>query len=259
MTSGRADRSDGVWTTVSGDAAGPKVVLVHGSLDRSAGLLRLARRLDRDRCVVRYDRRGYGRSQHLSAPYDLRAHLDDLSSLLDGAPTVLFGHSFGGAVALAAAIEFGSTIAGVAVYEPPMIWEPWWPRASDEDQSVPEDVAEAFLRRLIGDQRWDRLGASTRRARRAEGPALVGELESLGRDWCWDLGAVQCPVLVMRGALAREHHQRAADEIVASSRDANLVVVEGAGHFGPNTHPDAVAAAMVGFAPLWGERTRPAH
>ena len=249
MTSGRADRPGRVWTAVSGEGPGPKVILIHGSLDRSAGLLRLARRLDLDRRVVRYDRRGYGRSRHLGGPFDLRAHLGDLSSLLDGAPTVLFGHSFGGALALAAAIDLGPTIAGVAVYEPPMIWEPWWPRAN-QDQSPPEDVAEAFMRRLIGDERWDRLGAATRRARRSEGPALVAELESLGREWRWDLGAVRCPVLVIRGALAREHHQRAADEIIASCRDANLVVVEGAGHFGPNTHPDLVAAAIGGFAPL---------
>ena len=250
MTVGRPDGPGRVWTAVSGDGSGPRIILIHGSLDRSAGLLRLARRLDTGHRVVRYDRRGYGRSHRLDGPYDVRAHLDDLASLLDRTPTVLFGHSFGGALALAAAIELAPTITGVAVYEPPMVWEPWWPRASNEDHGDPEDLAEAFMRRLIGDQRWDRLGAATRRARRAEGPALVAELESLGRDWCWDLGAVRCPVLVMRGALAREHHQRATDEIVASCRDANLVVVEGAGHFGPNTHPADVAVALGDFAPV---------
>ena len=38
------------------------IVLVHGSLDRSAGMTKLSRRLEDGFRVARYDRRGYGRS-----------------------------------------------------------------------------------------------------------------------------------------------------------------------------------------------------
>jgi pimeloyl-ACP methyl ester carboxylesterase len=41
---------------------------------------------------------------------------------------------------------------------------------------------------------------------------------------------------------------RACDHLVGAIDDASLVVIEGAGHFGPNTHPDRVAAAVEGFA-----------
>jgi len=38
--------SRGVWFTRSGPEAAPQMVMVHGSLDRSTGLSRLARRFD---------------------------------------------------------------------------------------------------------------------------------------------------------------------------------------------------------------------
>jgi pimeloyl-ACP methyl ester carboxylesterase len=248
MTDARARGHQQVWRSISGICPGPRVVLIHGSLDRSAGLLRLARRLDRRYCVARYDRRGYGRSQRLGGPYDVETHLGDLEGLLDGAPAMLFGHSFGGVLALAAAARLGPSVTGVVVYEPPLVWEPWWPRATGLDQEQPEEVAEAFMRRLIGDHRWERLGSSTRQARRAEGLALVAELDSLNSGRPFEPGSLGCPVLVMRGSEAREHHVRACDRLVAEIEDSSLVVIEGAGHFGPNTHPDLVAAAVEGFA-----------
>jgi pimeloyl-ACP methyl ester carboxylesterase len=52
-----------VWSETAGDPSSPLVVVVHGSMDRSAGLLRLSRRLDGEHRVLRYDRRGYGRSR----------------------------------------------------------------------------------------------------------------------------------------------------------------------------------------------------
>ena len=48
------------------DQPGPLVVLVHGSMDRSASFIRTERHLD-GRHVVRYDRRGYGRSVETGA------------------------------------------------------------------------------------------------------------------------------------------------------------------------------------------------
>jgi pimeloyl-ACP methyl ester carboxylesterase len=57
-----------IWAEEAGDAAHPLVVLVHGAMDRSAGMLRLSRRLDHEYRVVRYDRRGYGRSTPHGGP-----------------------------------------------------------------------------------------------------------------------------------------------------------------------------------------------
>ncbi len=66
----------------SGREAAPPLLLVHGSLDRSAGLLKLSRRLDERFRVLRYDRRGYGRSMPHDGPFDMAAQVDDAVEVL---------------------------------------------------------------------------------------------------------------------------------------------------------------------------------
>ena len=81
----------------------PVVVLVHGSLDRSGSFARVVRRLD-DLHTVSYDRRGYHRSRHVVPVHEtLEGHVDDLLQVIDGRPSVVVGHSYGGAITLAAA------------------------------------------------------------------------------------------------------------------------------------------------------------
>ena len=63
------DTSTGVWSESSGSQSDPVIVLAHGSMDRSAGMLRLSRRLSDRFLVIRYDRRGYGRSAKIGRPF----------------------------------------------------------------------------------------------------------------------------------------------------------------------------------------------
>lgn len=249
-----------MWSAVAAgpgpaDAAGAApVVLVHGSLDRSAGLLRLSRRLARHSRVVRYDRRGYGRSAPHAGPFGLDDHVDDLVHLLDaaGARHVLVGHSYGGNVALAVADRRPDLVTAVAVYESPLSWTSWWPSdtagsaalAGDAD---PADAAERFMRRLVGDERWERLPPSTRAARRAEGVTMVEELADLRRGPAWSPERIRCPVVAMWGELGAEHHRRAMREVATSVPDGRAVEIAGARHFGPNTHADQVAVAVLGL------------
>ena len=104
------------------------IALVHGSMDRSAGLLKLSRRLDDDHRVLRYDRRGYGRSAPHPGPFGMDGQVDDLVALLDERPAVVFGHSYGGNVALAVAARRPDLVRAVGVYESPLSWLDWWPR-----------------------------------------------------------------------------------------------------------------------------------
>ena len=197
------------------------IVLVHGSLDRSAGMTKLSRRLEDGFRVTRYDRRGYGRSMPHAGPFGIDAQVDDLVHVIASAPDapapcVVFGHSYGGNVALATAERHPELVAGVVVYETPLSWLPWWPgttaggdaRAWEHD---PAGAAERFMRRLIGDARWERLPEATREARRAEGVALVGELGDLGREAPWSRERITAPVLAMRGELGPAA-SRAGDE-----------------------------------------------
>lgn len=227
--------------TETGDPDGPLVVLVHGTMDRSASFAHLARRLRDLRCV-RYDRRGYGRSRHAGPPVGVQGHADDLLGVLGERRAVVVGHSFGGTVALTAACRRPDLVGGLLVYEAAMSWLPWWPGSSAGGTALaaasadPGDAAEAFLRRMIGD-RWDELPPRTRADRRAEGPALLAELRSLRQEGppC-DLAAVRAPTIVVRGSRSPEHLRRGAAHLAAVVAGAELVECDGAGHGGHQTH-----------------------
>ena len=97
-------RDRGVWADEAGNPAHPLVAVIHGTMDRSSGMLKLSRQLDSHARVLRYDRRGYGRSApHPSGLFDMDEQVADLVTLLAGRPAILVGHSYGGNVALATA------------------------------------------------------------------------------------------------------------------------------------------------------------
>lgn len=244
-----------VWSATTGEGAA-HVVLIHGSLDRSTGMLRLARQLDQRYRVTRFDRRGYGRSAPHPGPFGVDQQVDDLLNLIEreattDTPLVLFGHSYGGNVALAAAERNPGRFAGVAVYEPPLAWHPWWPvrHARDavaERPPEPAVAAERFMRSLIGDERWERLPPATQEARRAEGPALMGELNDLVRRPPWTGEGITLPVVAMHGERGEDRHRRGVAEI-AEAFGGEVVTITDAGHTGPHTHAPAVAAVVSAF------------
>jgi pimeloyl-ACP methyl ester carboxylesterase len=97
---------------VAHTGAEPRIVLIHGAMDRSTSFGRVARHLS-DLAVVRYDRRGYGRSRELG-PTDLAGHLDDLVAVVGDGPVLLVGHSVGGVIALAAPAVLPGVVGVVA-------------------------------------------------------------------------------------------------------------------------------------------------
>jgi pimeloyl-ACP methyl ester carboxylesterase len=246
-----------VWRSTAGQRNGLDVVLIHGSLDRSAGLLKLSRRLDESYRVTRYDRRGYGRSVPHTGPFDIEHQVSDLVEVLDavapaGQRSVLVGHSYGGNVALACADRHPDRVLAVATFESPVSWEPWWPGGSAGGDAMkwrddPEEAAERFMRRLIGDERWERLPASTRRSRRREGPAMIGELTDLRQQAPWSAARVSAPTLVMFGEHGQPHHRAGSEWLTDRLPHAELHMVADARHFGPNTHPDVVGGILTSF------------
>lgn len=241
------------WRDVAGE--GPAVVLVHGTMDRSSSFGRVRKGLDGMR-VARYDRRGYARSVDLGPPGSFDQQVDDLLDVVawvtqDGPPPVVFGHSYGGTVALATAARSPERLAGVVAFEAPLPWMDWWPTDSAGAAAVAgsddaEGAGEAFMRRMVGDDRWERLPPSTRAARRAEGPTLVAELAQLRPPHPppFELGSIRAPVLVAHGTDGAPHHGEAARTVAAGVPGADLEVVSGSGHGVHLTHPSAVAAMV---------------
>ncbi len=238
-----------IWSHEAGPADAPLVVLVHGAMDRSAGMLRLSRRLDAAHRVLRYDRRGYGHSKPHVGPFTMDYQVADLVALLAGRRAVLFGHSFGGNVVLATAARHPELVRAAAVYEIPLSWLAWWPGSTGRGAAAARgraaDAAERFMRRMVGDDRWEALPERVQGERRAEGEAFVEELTDLAVNPPWDAAQIVVPVVAMCGERGREHHRDGSFFVAELLSDREPVVIADAGHSGPYTHAEAVAAAIV--------------
>jgi pimeloyl-ACP methyl ester carboxylesterase len=242
--------SHGVWRDDSGPVDGGLILVIHGSMDRSSGMLRLGRTLDREFRVVRYDRRGYGRSKPHDGPFDMTAQVGDAVDVLEGRRAIVFGHSYGGNVALAMAATHPHLVAAVGVYETPLSWEPWWPgttagAAAIATQGEPEEAAERFMRRLIGDERWEGLHERTRSERRSEGVAMVGELSDLRSHRPWVAADVRVPVIAGYGELGRPHHRDGMQRLGETLTDARAVQLAGCRHDAPMSHPALIRTHIV--------------
>lgn len=234
--------------------AGPTVVLVHGSLDRSASFARVLRRLD-DLHTVVYDRRGYHRSRHvLPLNTTLDGHVDDLLAIIGGRPAVVIGHSYGGDIALGAALRDGSSsILSVAAYEPPMPWLDVWPANAGATAALAngpgsgprgtdEEAAERFFRRMVGDSAWERLPEEGKQARRADGPALAAEIRAIRIDGApFDVTTLGLPATFGRGGNSIGRHRDTVAWLVDHTPGSELFEIAGAGHGAHLTHPDAFA------------------
>ena len=240
--------ADGVKFLEEGALGRPLVVLIHGSLDRSAGMLRVSRQIQKVAQVIRFDRRGYAQNNIHQGPFSVAGNVDDVVSILNGREAILIGHSFGGNIALATAALLGKQIHAVSTYETPLSWFEWWPRntAGANSLRVPtSEAAEAFMIRLIGQKRWSLLPETTKHARRSEGSALTAELQSIREGAPWSVDAIECPVLCGFGTRAMEHHKKGALWFGENLPNGRSVEIDGAGHGAPNSHAAEFADLLI--------------
>jgi pimeloyl-ACP methyl ester carboxylesterase len=232
----------------------PVAVFVHGSLDRAESFRRVMRRLP-EIAVVAYDRRGYEGSRALGVG-DLDRHAGDLLAVVTalkerGSETVVaIGHSVGGDVVLAAALADPRALAAVGAFEPPLPWlgfrravpgddraGGWAPPAAD-----PGDEAERFFGRMVSPAAWRRLTDNGRAERRADGPALLADFQSIRGAPPFDVTALAVPAVIGRGGTSSAAHHRAGTEwLIAHVPDAELYDIGDAQHGAHLSHPDRFA------------------
>lgn len=237
-----------ISSTESGPDDAPLVVLIHGSLDRSSGMARIARALQPSYRVLRFDRRGYGDSWNHPGPFTVDGNASDVIELLQGRRAVLVGHSFGGHVALRVADRLGDQIIGISTYETPLSWMPWWPNTSAGSFSLAasvEDAAENFMIRLVGKKIWASLPEKTKNERRREGPALTGELGTLRKGVPWDISRIRHRTICGHGSLALDRHIQGAQWLAENLPHASLEVIEGARHGAHTSHAKEFVHQLV--------------
>jgi hypothetical protein len=179
-----------VWSEEAGDPDRPLIALVHGSMDRSSGMLKLSRRLDADFRVLRYDRRGYGRSSPHPGPFTMAGQVADLVNLLAGRRRSAGRPQLRRRRRADDRRSHPDLVAGVAVYETPLSWLPWWPNTTAGSIAIAEQRdtrlgAEQFMQRILGARRWEALPERVKEVRRLEGVALVAELSDLRDNQPW--------------------------------------------------------------------------
>jgi pimeloyl-ACP methyl ester carboxylesterase len=216
----------------AGDPDAPFVVLVHGLLDSSWSFGRVVEQLAPEYNVVTYDRRGWGRSVDAAPVSSFDDHVDDLVAVMNGRRGTVIGHSYGGAVSLVTASRRPDLVASLGVFEPSLSWTDFWP-------------TRAFIREQRAHEAEHMEAGLERRPRRTREQAIredalveheVGLLERIS----FDFSSVVVPRLVGRGGLSAPWRYGVIDRL-CNELDADVVVVEGAGHTAHRAQPDGFA------------------
>lgn len=253
----------------AGPDGAPAIVMIHGLAGQAAHYTyAVAPRLAGRFRTVAPDRPGSGYSpRHAKAPAHLRAQADTIAALIEvmdlGRPLVV-GHSLGGAIALALALDYPDRVAGLALLAP-----------LTHMQDAPPDVFKGLTiqsRLVRGLVAWTLMvPASIRNSRRTltqvfgpdpvppdfamRGGGLLGLRPQAFVGASRDLqalpdylpqqqaryGQLRMPVHVLYGRDDRildwKHNGQA---LVDQVPGASLTLVDG-GHMLPITHPDACA------------------
>lgn len=248
-----------VFAAANGARQVTPIVVLHATLSASIQLTGLARLLAARGPVLALDRRGSGESGMPAArPLDVAVHVADVVTLLDTegiTAAVLVGHSFGGVVALEAAVRVPGRIRAVIAWEPP-----YGPLADADTRAAFAAVATAteqafasgggaaaaaaFLDGVAGDGTWAALPTRARTFLAAQGEgafadAALGGLEPAG------LARIAAPVTVLAGTASEPFYAPIARALVAHTPGARLVTLTGLRHTAPITDPEPVAAAIL--------------
>ena len=223
------------------------VICVHGGLDRAGSFARLARRIDTFDLVA-YDRRGYQGSRDL-APLGLEHHVQDMMTIAEHesrrAPVILFGHSYGGVIALAGAIKDPSLASLVLVYESPLPWILQRESSRPVPGEDPAHEAEIFFQRVVSKGAWERLSEAERESRRLDGRALLGDLRSLRGSAPFDLGELRTPAVYVHGDGVLSPYYRALGvEIARVNPAVTSYELTKAGHGAHLSTPDQLAQVI---------------
>ena len=248
---------------------GPGLVCLHSNASSSSQWRQLMERLAPRYRVLAPDTHGAGKGP--AWPEDRTLALADEVTLLEplfaraGTPFSLVGHSYGGAVALVAAVQQPQRVCALVLYEPTLfaLVDAALAPPNDAD-GIREAVERAEAALLAGDRAvaaehfidfW--MGAGTLRAmpqaRRGAIEASIVNVSGWGRALFGEptplaaFGTLTMPVLLMVGRDSPASARAVARLLARTLPHLETLEFEGLGHMGPVTHPEQVNAAIDNF------------
>jgi pimeloyl-ACP methyl ester carboxylesterase len=230
----------------------PTVVLIHGLImdNLSSWFYTLAPGIAAGARVVMYDLRGHGLSERPATGYTVADSVDDLLALLDALevdePVYLVGNSYGGTIALQAAIDHPDRVAGIGLVEAHPVVEGW----GDEMITQLSDIVSGFddpgVREWIateGGRKLVRMAATCEEL--ITRSSMPEDLRSAPITTAAEFASIRCPTLCLYGEFSdiidRAHFL--ADAVPG----AELRVLEGCSHSILMEAPDELEEHIVGW------------
>jgi len=247
-----------LFVRVQGDPKAPlRLICVHGAMDRAHSFFALGNLLSPFMEVVSYDRRGYAHSWQEQAP-SIEDHLVDLRQLASEKPCMVFGHSFGGYLALKLASERLPFLGAVGVFEAPLPESFRFPFSDIDPASaargeIPDELArrhaEGFLSQMVGRDVWMRLGSRTQEARRKEGRTFVREVAELAlTEPPLVFEKIDVPVTVGVSQFGIGRHLQGGQELLERLSWASGYCVLGASHGAHLSNPRALFEVLLALS-----------
>lgn len=260
---------DGAEVSYEDVGEGPPLLLVHSSGMGAQQFGRWLGPLSAGRRVLAPDLPGYGESTPIPAaePFEVGWDVEALVRVCEAAgvgSTAVFGHSFGGVVALELALAEPSLVSALVLYEPVAFGV----LAAKGERTLEDDLGgarfvdtfmdrgeglAAWLERFIGywngQGAWGRLSPGARAMFERNAERAWAEVDAMVRDGGLQGGyeGLEVPTLLLRGDATTPAAARVTDVLARTMEAARVEVIDGAGHMGPLTHQSRVLACIECF------------
>ncbi|WP_433225011.1 alpha/beta fold hydrolase [Microtetraspora malaysiensis] len=264
---GMVTSRDGTDIAFLSDGRGPGLVVIPGNNRRAHHYGSLARRLSSTYTVHVIERRGRGHSGPQGPAYSMEAEVDDaLAVMRHTGSDLVFGHSYGGLVALHLGLR--RQVTALMAYEPGVSidgsfdarWLSSFSRLLEEGKHVAAMTTFLKHTRLapIGDAPTAVFrglaflllqGAEGRdaRAMMPTTPAEIGEIVRLDSDGS-RYAAVTSPALLIGGQKSPTYLTGVLSHLARTMPDARHVILPGLDHNAPDLNaPDMVAEQIRTF------------
>jgi len=247
--------------------SGPTIVLLHDGLVHGVTWDGVWDSLCGKYHVIRYDRRGYGRSDSPKAPFSPTEDLYKLLTRLNVSHAVVVGSSSGGALAIDFALEHSQMVDGLFLLGPVlhgMRDSAYFVERGDKHN---EPMQRGDLKAVAENWSQDKflIAGENPAARRKLYDALISNPQNLRYSNQFEiqlsppaakrLSEIKAPTLILAGEADIADVHAYCGAINVGIRESARVVIKGTGHFIQLEKPEEIITKLNRFVPR-AERTR---